>query len=88
MVGVLTFRHSQDLCQCLDVASSADPVPLCLTSEVLANPSQWWLQRVAADGLDPAMTDLVYLDIISRSLSLSLSLTHTHTCTQTHAHMF
>lgn len=58
----------QDLCRCLGVAVTADPVPYCVTSDVLANPALWWQQRVTAT-LDPAMSDDVYLDLVSRSVS-------------------
>ncbi|XP_070184129.1 uncharacterized protein [Littorina saxatilis] len=57
---------SQALCQCVGVAVHADPASLCLTSDDVITPGQWWQQRVTGAGTDPAMTDHVYLDLVSR----------------------
>ena len=57
----------QELCGCLRVDDSADPVPLCLTSDVLSSPNSWWQLLMTGAGVDPAMTDPVYLDLVSRS---------------------
>ena len=50
----------------MQVEVSADPIPLCITADVLSNPSQWWQYRMTGAGGDPAMTDAVYLDLVSR----------------------
>ncbi|KAK7087856.1 hypothetical protein V1264_021855 [Littorina saxatilis] len=55
-----------DVCKCLDLPITSDPVPYCLTSDDVTEPDNWWKQRMAANGLDPAMNDSVYLDLVSR----------------------
>ncbi|XP_070191790.1 uncharacterized protein [Littorina saxatilis] len=57
---------TQDLGHCLGMAGSVDPSALCMTSDDVIRPVQWWQQRVTGSGTDPAMTDPVYLDLVSR----------------------
>ncbi|XP_070175846.1 uncharacterized protein [Littorina saxatilis] len=59
---------TQALCKCVGVAIHEDPAPLCLTSDDVISPGQWWQQLVTEAKRDPgpAMTDPVYLDLVSR----------------------
>ena len=73
MISIDVFNTSpQDLCQCLGVSHDTDPDPVtavsqvCLTSDDLNSPGQWWRHLMSGAGMDPAMTDDVYLELISR----------------------
>ncbi|KAK7095126.1 uncharacterized protein [Littorina saxatilis] len=57
---------AQDLCNCLNIDVNTDPTTLCLTSNDISSPSQWWQQRMKRAGDDSVMTDDVYLDLVSR----------------------
>ena len=57
---VFCVSDTQDLCQCLGVATPADPSHVCLTSDDLENPDEWWQRWVAEDDPDTAMTDSVF----------------------------
>ncbi|KAK7105249.1 uncharacterized protein [Littorina saxatilis] len=57
---------AQDLRGCLGVTGNTDPSTLCLTSDDILNPGKWWHRWLTGMGNDPAMTDAVYLDLVSR----------------------
>ncbi|XP_076452141.1 uncharacterized protein LOC143287758 [Babylonia areolata] len=71
---------SRDLCQCLGIDGNRDPVDLCLTADRVSDAStpydvnidvidqlrQWWRVRMTSDGVDQAMTDSTYLELLAR----------------------
>ncbi|KAK7088845.1 uncharacterized protein [Littorina saxatilis] len=54
------------LCEILGVNTNQNPIDLCLTADDLKNPTNWWQRLEASSGEDPAMSDSVYLDLVSR----------------------
>ncbi|KAK7096075.1 uncharacterized protein [Littorina saxatilis] len=74
-VLLLNLNLQKRLRRCLNIDEKVDPVPLCLTSDDVVDPTRWWQQCVERDGPDPSMTDDVYLDLVARFVGPETTIT-------------
>ncbi|XP_070178509.1 uncharacterized protein [Littorina saxatilis] len=59
-------KLKEKLCESLGIDRTMDPAQKCFTTDDVINPYTWWQQCMDLSGPDPAMTDELYLDLISR----------------------
>ena len=63
----------------MDLGEDQDPLDFALTRDDFSSPGdreprcpdRWWRLRVEGEGLDPALTNTRYLDIVARSGSIN-----------------